>query len=430
LLVSFFPSRNKASTAAAWLVVALLFSAPVFFLVVENVGGVIWTFSVLMGIGIACTTYREWWPELRGNRQLLVFLAVISLYLAISVLSFLIDGSEFALGRIKRQMLLVGTLFIFLVFWRLRLRWRIVLGAIALNALIFGVYAIWVYSIVDRRADGEVHAVHFGNMSLFLGFASLALLPATRDRRWRILAIAGLLLGVGGSVTAGARGGWLAVPILLVVTLIMIIRALQLRRRTLFVLFCLIAIALTGLWHIEIVQKRINRAQKDLIELAENDRPNSIGFRLVMWEQAWLEIQEAPLLGTGFSGYSNRMEAAVASGELDEEMLRFTNEPHNEYLYQWATRGAVGLLVFLVCLAWAGWHFFRLLLRGDIFQLSVAQVGLPLIIIIAVGGLTITVIDQRAVIRFLSWILAVLMYGLWVSSQNNLAGDPNLKKNS
>jgi O-antigen ligase len=192
-----------------------------------------------------------------------------------------------------------------------------------------------------------------------------------------------------------------------------------LRRRMLLILFCLIAAILTGLWHIEIVQKRINRAHKDLVELAENDRSNSIGFRLVMWEQAWLEIREAPLLGTGFSGYSDRMETAVASGELDEEMLRFTNEPHNEYLYQWTTRGAAGLIIFLVCLTGAGWYFSRRLLSGNKFQLASSQVGLSLIIIIAVGGLTITVIDQRAVIRFLSWILALLMYCLWLDGKED-----------
>jgi hypothetical protein len=73
--------------------------------------------------------------------------------------------------------------------------------------------------------------------------------------------------------------------------------------------------------------------------------------------------------------------------------------------------------VFLLCLAGAGWHLFRLLLRGDTSQLAVAQAGLSLWAILLIGGLTITVIDQRAVIRCLAWAVALLMYCVWLYSR-------------
>jgi O-antigen ligase len=113
------------------------------------------------------------------------------------------------------------------------------------------------------------------------------------------------------------------------------------------------------------------------------------------------------------------MQAAVESGLLPQDMLDFATEPHNEYLYQWLTRGALGLSVFLLCLVGAGWYLSSWLLRGDSSRTAVAQVGLSLVAIIAIGGLTITVIDQRDVIRFLGWVLALLLYCVWLCGKES-----------
>lgn len=422
-----FLFRFLATRAAAGVAMALLALGPVSFLILDDAGGIIWAASVLGGLAVACGARQRWWPELRENgRPVMYCLCMLALYLALPLLSyFLIDDSDFAKSRVTRQFLLLGTPFVLLLLWWLRPGLRMVLALIAFNAAFFGIYA-FVYAWLDPgRVEGSVHAVHFGNLSLFLGFASLGLFAVAGRRGWRILAVASMILGGAASVLAGARGGWLAAPLLFAVTLIMLTRVFRLGRHVVFGMIVLTLLVVAGLWHTDAVRQRIDKVEQNLeqLELAESKwLDNSIGVRILMWEQAWLEIREAPLLGSGFSGYRDRMQTAVASGELPKDMLDFATEPHNEYLYQWLTRGAFGLTVFLLCLAGAAWYFSDLLLRGNSSQVAVAQVGLSLVAIIAVGGLTITVIDQRAVIRFLGWILALLLYCIWLCGKESAAG--------
>lgn len=429
------PAPNNSSTGtllllrtilvktAACFAVALLASGPAFLLIFENVGSVLWASTVLAGFVVACTAYRRWWPELGESRQLLLCFAMLLLYLMMPVLSyFLVDSSEFALKRVKRQFLFLGTPFVFLLFWWLRRRLRTVLAFIALNAVALGAYAFWFRESHPGRVDGVTHAVLFGNVSLFLSFASLALIFVTRRLGWRILAFAGVFLGGSASVLSGARGGWAGVPILIVIALIATVRALRLKRNMIVILTGFIVLTLVGLWQTKAVQTRITYMHHELTQLSKNNWRNSIGLRISMWEQAWMEIREAPILGTGFSGYRNRIHAAVEAGDLPEVMLKFATEPHNEYLYQWMTRGAPGLIIFLMCLSLAGWYFFRLLLHDDASRVAVGHVGLCLITVVVVGGLTITVVDQRAVIRFLAWIAALLVYCAWLCGKERTAG--------
>lgn len=406
---------------------ALLVLGPVSFLILDDAGGIIWAASVLAGLGVACTARQKWWPDLRENgRPVIYCLGILALYLALPLLSYLlIDGSDFAKSRVTRQFLLLGTPFVLLLLWWLRLSLRTVLALIAINAAAFGIYAFCYAWLDPGRVEGSVHAVHFGNLSLFLGFASLGLLAVADHYGWRILAVAGVILGGTASVLAGARGGWLAAPLLFAVTLIMVTRAFRLQRTLVIGMIGLTILVLAGLWHTEAVQQRIDKVEQNLeqLKLAESKwLNNSVGVRILMWEQAWLEIRGAPLLGSGFSGYRDRMQTAVESGALPKDMLDFATEPHNEYLYQWLTRGAFGLAVFVLSLAVAGWYFSGMLLRGDASRIAVAQVGLALVAIIAIGGLTITVIDQRAVIRFLGWILALLLYCIWLCGKERATG--------
>lgn len=408
---------------AAYLAAALLIAGPASFLILEDAGSILWALTVLAGLIIACTAYREWWPEVVKSRELLLCSGIMLLYLAMPLLSyFLIDDSEFALSRLKRQLMLLGIPFVFILLWWLCLRLRTVMIFIALNAVVFGVYAVWFHESRAGRVDGVTHAVLFGNVSLFFSFASLALFFISRQPCWRLLAVAGVILGGSASLLSGARGGWVAVPVLMVVALLATGRALKLKRSMVAVVTAFIILILVGLWHTHAVQTRVSQALHDWTQLSENNWRTSLGLRVAMWEQAWMEIRESPILGTGFSGYRSRILAAVETKKLPKVMLKFATEPHNEYLYQWMTRGFPGLFVFLMCLSLASWYFFRLLLYGGVSGVAVGHVGLSLTAVVAVSGLTITVIDERAVIRFLVWIVALLMYCAWLCGKERTAG--------
>jgi O-antigen ligase len=218
------------------------------------------------------------------------------------------------------------------------------------------------------------------------------------------------------------------VPFLLLAALALAIRTVKLKRTVVIGLICLAMVVSWGLFRTDTVQTRIHKFQYDLSQLEKFDPANAIEVRLLMWGQAWLEICQAPLLGTGFSGYRERVRAEIQSGDLPDYMMSYATEPHNEYLYQWATRGGIGLIVYLSLLAGVGLYFFKWLFFGGPSQVLVGYTGLCLVIVVAVGGLTITVIDQRDVIRFLGWISAFLIYCVWLCKEKNLSENMICKK--
>ena len=55
----------------------------------------------------------------------------------------------------------------------------------------------------------------FGDISLLLGFMSVALFQPdwSKDWRWGCLVLVSLSLGVFGSLASGTKGGWISAPI-------------------------------------------------------------------------------------------------------------------------------------------------------------------------------------------------------------------------
>jgi hypothetical protein len=91
------------------------------------------------------------------------------------------------------------------------------------------------------------------------------------------------------------------------------------------------------------VQEIQNFIQRDPIERA-NDF-SSVGLRLQFYVSIWELIKAHWFLGVGSIQFAELFQQInLAMGTTEPQ--RFTN-PHNEYLFIWATKGVVGLLLYL-----------------------------------------------------------------------------------
>jgi O-antigen ligase len=91
------------------------------------------------------------------------------------------------------------------------------------------------------------------------------------------------------------------------------------------------------------VQEIQNFIQRDPIERA-NDF-SSVGLRLQFYVSIWELIKAHWFLGVGSIQFAELFQQVnLAMGTTEPQ--RFTN-PHNEYLFIWATKGVVGLLLYL-----------------------------------------------------------------------------------
>jgi O-antigen ligase len=124
-----------------------------------------------------------------------------------------------------------------------------------------------------------------------------------------------------------------------------------------------------------------------------------MGMRLLMWEAALNVVAETPVIGSGFSGYRTEILTRISEGKLKPLMSDFSSEPHNQYLYQLASHGLIGLFLLLLMLTLP--LFFLATPRPgshrnhNILRVTLAVIFLSFIFF----GLTITLFDQRRILQ-------------------------------
>src|SRR5699024_10328143 len=73
-----------------------------------------------------------------------------------------------------------------------------------------------------HRADGHTNAIQYGNLSMLLGLWCWGGLMWARRRvrhrpLWVLFLAAGALLGITASLLSGSRGGWVGLPLVILV---------------------------------------------------------------------------------------------------------------------------------------------------------------------------------------------------------------------
>jgi len=403
--------------------VTAVLGAPPAILLIPGVGSAYLGLCVLAGLLIAIQQRRalaEVWQQDRAVRWFGILLLV---YLLVSLANYaLVDSSSFAYSRLTRQVILLAIPILFILLWWARPTIRMICTGLALNAMGFGFYAIGFHLLMGKRVDALTHAIHFGNAGLLLGFSALGLLALRIPWPWRVLGLMGLGLGITASFLSESRGGWLAIPLLLVISLITMYKADRPSKRLWLAISVAIILALGLAAGTDRVQQRVADGQRDIERMSNNDHLTSIGYRVLMWRIALEAGLDAPWFGHGFSGYARHVDTLIEKGEIPSRLARFRTEPHSDYLYLFATRGLSGLIAYAALLLIPTVYLLATLRRGDPRQKASAQVGLSLIIVLAIGGLTITMVDQRAMIRFLSVMASLALYLAW-NSRASLASD-------
>ncbi|MBQ6656028.1 MAG: O-antigen ligase family protein [Ottowia sp.] len=224
------------------------------------------------------------------------------------------------------------------------LRWGCWLGAAGA-----GLFALWQTLVQGmERAQGHTHvAIQFGNIALLLGAWSAAwALHARRSGVPLAQCAFGWLaaaLGLTASVASGSRGGWLALP-LLVLMLALFAAALRARpvRRAAPTLLVATAASLL-LLALPPVQERMALALHEWQQAADGPAAanTSVGLRRAFWNLAWELGREHPLVGTGQLGYERAQEAAIEQGRMPTLATGYEHA-HNEWLDVWAKRGLLG----------------------------------------------------------------------------------------
>ena len=338
----------------------------------------------------------------------------------IAWLSFVYYGfQEIARPRLVKYTWFVLAVSIYYLFRHVRPRVELIWVGLVLGALVAGGRALLEeFQLVEEigwenmsgRANGAMHPIRFGDLSLLVGFISLA--GALYLRRIkphiRILGFVAFSAGIIASILSLSRGGWLAIPLLLFIVLFPWWRhqgkLIRLLVPGLMIAF-LISISLVPSMN---VNKRFDQARKDLVKYFEKgDSRSSLGARIDMFETAIHIFKDSPVFGVGIGGYHPHAQEYFDKKDekLSREVILWKN-PHNELLLQAATRGIFGILSFLVLFVSMGIAFAKTLNCTDASVLFHAVAGLSLVIGYAVFGMSIALFEHR------DFLLFFVIYGM------------------
>jgi O-antigen ligase len=306
------------------------------------------------------------------------------------------------------RFLLATPVLLWLLVYPPRLSW--VWSGIIIGSLMTGAFALYQKGFIGiDRAHGHTQAIQYGNLSLLLGMFCLAGLgwafQRSHRRVWIALMLMGALGGFLASLLSGSRGGWVGLPLMLLVLYRAYGDFFTTRKKILGgTLLLALAILLyqipqTG------VQSRAEQAFEDIYLYTSGEKTTtSVGFRFDMWKGALQLAYQQPILGWGESGYQPGMEQVASKGLIHPLAASF-GHAHNQFLDTLSKYGIVGfsalLLLYLLPLGYFGKH----LQSKNISQRSIAAAG---------SLLSVAYIDFSLTQGFINHNSGVMMYAFWM----------------
>lgn len=347
-------------------------------------------------------------PYLSINRKDWAIIAALSGYaLTIVIINIWHNEPSASYDKPLRFILAIPVL-LWLLVYPPRLSW--VWSGIIIGSLSTGAFALYQKGFLGiDRAHGHTQAIQYGNLSLLLGMFCLAGLGWASQRTHRHLWIALMLMGaLGGflaSLLSGSRGGWVGLPLMLLV-LYRAYGGFFTTRKKIIGSILLVVIAIL-LYHIPQtgVQTRVEQAFEDIYLYTSGEKTTtSVGFRFDMWKGALQLAYQKPILGWGESRYQHGMEQVASEGLIHPLAASF-GHAHNQFLDTLSKYGTLGffalLLLYFLPLSYFGKH----LQSKDMSQRSIAAAG---------SLLSVAYIDFSLTQGFLNHNSGVMIYAFWV----------------
>ncbi|WP_424411572.1 O-antigen ligase family protein [Pasteurella sp. PK-2025] len=352
------------------------------------------------------------------------FLFSLSCYILIFIVLLLFHQDKLREFENVGKLCLFIPLFYLLHHYRIRLD-PLMIG-ILVGAVLAGVVAIYdrFYLNLNAAYAPRMLQIQAGDMAMSLGLFSVVIgLYSYQIKRYplAIFSVIATLLGMLGSFLSTARGGWIALPVLILMIMLIYRRNLSKTMRLAFATLFVITLTTAVLIPKTKMLHRVNEAYTEAMSyFSEFDGTTSIGARFDMWKGAILMAKEKPLFGWGAKGALEQSKILAQQGLIHEYVTQF-HHAHNQYLDDLAKRGLVGLsallLVFLIPLS----HFYQALKGASPETRAVATLGLVHILSVMSYALTQAFIEHNSGNLFYFFLIAVFYSALYQPDEKKVA---------
>lgn len=350
----------------------------------------------------------------------LFLVGIVGLFLTATFIVMIKGINEEALKQLGKFLYLLFAFPVFLFFRHVGVNQSAFWYGLAIGAVGSGLVAIWdvVFEVFlagyPGRAHGATHPIIFGDLSLLLG--AMALVGCSwfwqRLARWRAwLMVLAAVMGLLASVLSQARGGWVAIPVIVVCFLWFYYKRVAIWKLAAGSLSFIVL--LIGLYNVSQlgVADRLERSQSILQQyfntgVSHSSHGTSIGSRLEMWQASWQIFLNNPLVGVGWGNFQSQAEMLVRQGIRNPSAAKWPH-PHNQFLSSLASGGVVGfiatLAVFMVPIGIFA-HVIRDLRQSDVTK-RLALAGLVMVISFAIFNLSESFLERSRTLGFFVFYL-------------------------
>jgi len=275
-----------------------------------------------------------------------------------------------------------------------------------------------------RYSTSFVDPNTLGSQTTILGLMCIFLIrQSKKNYLTTILKLIGGAIGLYISIYAGSRGGWLALPFLLILWMTLNLQSdfhdKKITRKQLLLKLTGTALIVGILFiiayqHVPAVTTRIIEAQHDIVQWIARDNFNSsVGTRLAMWEISLFLL--APL--GGFSGIGDISSIATTVAQLELDPIKYSEAifnlsfagPHSDFLDNLLRMGYIGAVAYIITIAIPWMIFWKNRLNKDLDRRTAAHTGLYFITGIFFCGLANGMITHKYTCSFYGLIIACLM---------------------
>lgn len=253
--------------------------------------------------------------------------------------------------------------------------------------------------------------IHFGDLELILGVLSLFSVDWFRRDgiSLRILKVVGFIAGVSASIDSGSRGGWLAIPIFIVIFIYF--KASRISLRTAVASICAIFLAITiAYFGSNTFHLRANELVSDIVVFDKGNRDTSTGIRWQLYKAAVDVFSHHPFFGVGPEGFALEMKPMMEAGKITPLAADLgRGEVHNDILSKAAGMGVFGLIAMLA-IYFAPFRLFWQATKSASGQIRRAGIlGVTFVSGFFCFGLTVEFLNLTMATAFYGFTVAVLL---------------------
>ena len=346
------------------------------------------------------------------SKEHYILFTLLTVYVGIGILTYFThEVTDRTLSKIGTSFHFILIIFSIIVLSPSKSLKNIFWISIILGAIINFSAALYQSQYLGIRAHGGINAILFGDISLLLGFMSVISYSYFKQFRFSaVFPLMGLISGIGASFLSQSRGGWIAIPFLLIVILATSYyqKKINMKQAVLSLMSSIAFILIVFYLSWDLFGSRIELAihQFNSYFLPGNTNIHtSVGARLEIWKGAMLLISDYPALGAGMGGWQDIFAIQVSEGRMLDTSL-YTNI-HNQILQEGVNKGIIGIFSYLALNIYL-FYYFLSKIKNSSDNHELHAIGLLLVVGYFIFGLTNVVFSHGTFNTFFVSMLALV----------------------